>query len=420
MTKPSKKTSLDTWSDAEIASLSVPRPPLKFRDYGFRLVRGRGGCSIRVRVFASGNRAVSVTVRDAAGKRRWEQVAVWSKGTADAIRAECLKRHEGRKNDKAKTAAETLIGALDTWYSSEVEKIQIRAAETKRQINRHIRPHDFANRPLSELTHADFTALLTHIESQSTAIVADRVRCKLLTALRYYKDTKDPSYVIPITKAMRRDKREKEQKSRSRVLSDTEIATLWKACKAADTTFSQLVRLALLVPCRSRKLAAMKWSDVNFITRVWNVPKAPREKGVAKQLRLPEVAMQILRERSRVESNAYVFGCSPHGKAFSGFSSGKVRIDELLEKSGTPIADWHVHDCRRSARTLLGRRRLGVDYIISESLLGHKIGTQVAQVYDRSFEDPEFIEDQAKALEALASEIKRIVDGKPVEESEAA
>jgi integrase len=419
MAKPSKKTSLDTWSDAEIASLPVPRPPLKFRDYGFRLVRGKGGCSVRIRVFASGNRAVSVTVREAAGKRRWEQVAVWSKGTADAIRAECLKRHDERKNDKAKSAAETLIGALDTWYTSEVEKIQIRAAETKRQIDRHIRPHEFANRRLSDLLHADFTTLLSHVESNSTPIVAERVRIKLLTALKFYRDTRDPSFVIPITKAMRRDKREKEEKSRDRVLSDVEIRVLWQACETADTAFSQICRLALLLPCRSRKLASMRWADVNFLTSTWTIPRAPREKGCAKTLKLPEMAMSILCQRKRVDGNPYIFGCVG-SRPFSGFSSGKMRIDEILQKNGTPVENWRCHDMRRSSRTLMGRRRLKIDYVIAESLLGHKLGTAVAKIYDKSFDDPEFIADQAKALESLAAEVARIVDGRPIEESEAA
>ena len=65
----------------------------------------------------------------------------------------------------------------------------------------------------------------------------------------------------------------------------------------------------------------------------------------------------------------------------------------------------------------MGRRRLKTDYIIAESLLGHKIGTAVAKIYDKSFDDPEFIADQAKALEALADEIARIVAGKCIEGS---
>jgi integrase len=418
MTKPSKKTSLDTWSDAEIGSLSVPRPPLKFRDYGFRLVRGKGGCSVRIRVFASGNRAVSVTVRDAAGNRRWEQVAVWSKGTADAIRAECLKRHEGRKNDRGNQRATTLIEAVDAWYDAEVKKIQIRASETKRQIDRHIRPHDFANKKLSELMNADITTLLSNIESNSTPIVAERVRIKLLTALKYYRDTNDSSFVIPITKAMRRDKRTKEEKSRDRVLTDAEIAALWTACETADTAFSQICRLALLVPCRSRKLASMRWADINFLTCVWTVPKAPREKGVAKTLKLPEKVMEILRKRKRVNGHLYLFGHA--GKPFSGFSSGKMRIDEVLTKNGAPINNWCPHDCRRTARTLMGRRRLGIDYVVAESLLGHKIGTDVAKIYDKSWDDDEFVAAQGEALKALATEIERIVDGRPIEESQAA
>jgi integrase len=415
-----RKSKKPTWSAAAIANLPLPRAGENCRDTSYRLISGKNGLSARVRVFSSGARAVSVKVMDG-GKKRWRQVRLvpatetWTDALLESIKSGCLAKQAEKAPAKPQEAM-TLIKALDTWYSSEVEKIQIRASETKRYIDRHIRPHDFANRSLTKLTHSNVTTLLSDVESNSTPIIAERMRIKLLTALKFYRDTQNPSYIVPITKAMKKDKRQKEEQSRDRVLTDVEIMHLWKACEEADTAFSQILRLALLVPCRSRKIASMQWQDVNFVSCVWTVPRAPREKGVCKTLKLPEMAMAILRQRKRLNSSQYIFG-KAGGKAFSGFSAGKMRIDEILAENGTPIVDWCPHDCRRSSRTLMGRRRLEIDYAIAESLLGHKLGTQVAKVYDKSFDDSEFIADQATALEALATEIKRIVEGRPIEES---
>jgi hypothetical protein len=306
------KSKKPTWSAVAIANLPLPKAGESYRDSpNFRLVAGKGGLSARWRVFASGSRAVSVRITEA-GKLRWRQVRLigasffcggsdsqsWTDVLLATIRAECLaKQAASLASTKPRAAAMTLIGALDYWYTEEVAKIQIRASETARLIDRHIRPHAFTNKPLAELTHDDMTTLLSDIETQSTPIVAEKVRLKLLTALKFYRDTKKPDFVVPITKAMRRDKREKEEQSRDRVLTDVEIMHLWKACEQSNTAFSQILRLALLVPCRSRKLAAMRWEHLNFVSGVWSVPKLPREKGVAKMLKLPEMAMEIKTRR---------------------------------------------------------------------------------------------------------------------------
>jgi hypothetical protein len=153
---------------------------------------------------------------------------------------------------------------------------------------------------------------------------------------------------------------------------------------------------------------------------VWTVEHKSRQKSVAKTLKLPEAAMSILRQRKRVDGNPPVFACRTGNKSFVGFPGSKVQLDKRLAKEGTPIVecephgtpkratdgnllfDWVLHDLRRTARTLPGRRRLKVDYAVAKFVLGHRLGTRVAGTYNRSPDDPEMIKDMGLALEASA------------------
>ena len=69
-----------------------------------------------------------------------------------------------------------------------------------------------------------------------------------------------------------------------------------------------------------------------------------------------------------------------------------------------PIPHWTLHDLRRTARSLLSRKGLGIDRDIRERVLGHTI-RGVEGTYDRHDYDRE----RAEALQALANEIERII-----------
>jgi integrase len=67
------------------------------------------------------------------------------------------------------------------------------------------------------------------------------------------------------------------------------------------------------------------------------------------------------------------------------------------------VVGWTLHDCRRTARSLMSRA--GVDSDHAERCLGHVI-PGIRGVYDRH----EFYEEKKWAFEALASQIERIVN----------
>ena len=141
----------------------------------------------------------------------------------------------------------------------------------------------------------------------------------------------------------------------------------------------------------------MRWDDIAE-DGTWTIPTAPREKGNPGALRLPPLAMKIIKAQARHAGNPYVFAGRSKG-ALSGFSS---RHEVLKARSG--VNGFHVHDLRRCARSLMARA--GVQPHIAERVVGHAVGG-VEGVYDRHH----YADEMGDALKRLARLIERIVNG---------
>jgi hypothetical protein len=72
-----------------------------------------------------------------------------------------------------------------------------------------------------------------------------------------------------------------------------------------------------------------------------------------------------------------------------------------------------ANDLRRTCRSLMSRRETGISRDVAERVLGHKIGGQIEQVYDRH----SYKEEKADALAALAALIERILSPSPADEN---
>jgi integrase len=121
-----------------------------------------------------------------------------------------------------------------------------------------------------------------------------------------------------------------------------------------------------------------------------------REKDSAGALHLPKAALDIIRAQPQT-GNPYVFGMR-QDKPFSGFSVAKTAFDAKLPD----IEPWVIHDCRRTARSLMSRAGIASEH--AERVMGHAIGG-VEGIYDRHDYSPE----KADALQALANLIDGII-----------
>src|SRR5205823_2959804 len=148
---------------------------------------------------------------------------------------------------------------------------------------------------------------------------------------------------------------------RDRVLSDDEIAAIWRASDGLGYPFAPFVRALLFTAQRREEVASMRWEQLDFATGLWTMPREATKGDRAHEVPLAPVIVELLTaqpkmivrdEAGREAESPFVFtttGRSP----VSGFSKMKVALDQASRVSG-----WRLHDLRRTAAT--GMARLGI------------------------------------------------------------
>lgn len=206
--------------------------------------------------------------------------------------------------------------------------------------------------------------------------------------------------------------------ARDRVLSDAELAEVWRAAEAYQGTYGVLVRLMILTGQREGEVAGMAWAEIAPDRATWAIPGARTKNGREQIVPLPEAARALLPEGC---GEGLVFpGRGGGGKEamFSGWSKAKARLDELIaaarggraEVAGAkPAASepWRVHDLRRTVAT--GLQRLGVRLEVTEAVLNHVSGSRagIVGIYQRH----DWAQEKRAALDAWAEHVRRLLDG---------
>jgi integrase len=200
-------------------------------------------------------------------------------------------------------------------------------------------------------------------------------------------------------------------KSRNRVLSDTELAEVWRA--AGDDAYGTIVRLLILTGQRREEIGALRWSEIDFAAALIRLPAARTKTGRPHDIPLAEPAIFLLQAKPRrIGPKDFVFGTTANG--FGGFSAAKAALDQRIggarQAAGAePMRPWVLHDLRRSVATRMAE--LGVPPHVVEAILnhvsGHKAG--VAGVYNRATYLPEKI----VALARWADHLLAVATGKP-------
>ena len=197
-----------------------------------------------------------------------------------------------------------------------------------------------------------------------------------------------------------------ENGSRERVLSDDELATIWRAAgdgpvqhdrQAADADRRPRDEIATpaLVRDRSRR------RDHHFAAGEDEEPARARHPVVGAGARDPGGTAAPHRAgrcpRSRLRSRA--------GRGFQDWSGSKADLDARITAARKGRAlDWRLHDFRRILSTAL-HERFGVLPHVVEATLGHVGGHKagVAGVYNKAL----YLDERRRALERWAEHIWR-------------
>ena len=230
----------------------------------------------------------------------------------------------------------------EDWFARHVEKNGLRSKDAIRSVlDRQLLPA-WKARAFTTLKRGDITNRLDRIEDESGPQAADAALSIVRNIGNWFSSRHD-DYVSPIVRGMKRS----TSRARERILTDDELATVWKAAESG--IFGAFVRLLLLTAQRREKVAAMRWQDVS-VDGVWTIPSEAREKGNALELVLPDTALAIIRSQPRFADNPFVFAGRGNSH-LKGYSKAKRVLDAKLDG----VKPWRLHDLRRTARSLMSR-----------------------------------------------------------------
>jgi integrase len=296
--------------------------------------------------------------------------------------------------DPSKGYAQAEVGSFgeiaEQWIRRYVEPNKLRTqSEIERILAQYVYPK-WRDRRFLDIRRREVNDLLDYVADHHGLSQADAVLAVLRGVMNWHQ-TRDDNYSSPIVRGMVRNR---NGKSRDRILSHEEIRLVWTACDQLGK-YGALIKILLLTAQRREKVATMQWTDI--VDGVWTIASEEREKGNAGVLKLPPLAVEIINAQPRLAGNPYVFGFR-RGQPFTAWSHWKAQLDELLPD----MPPWVIHDLRRTARSLLAE--IGVPDRNAEQVLGHAV-PGIEGIYNQH----QYTAEKADALQRLAALVERIV-----------
>jgi integrase len=328
--------------------------------------------------------------RDPNGRQVWNTLGAFPLITIEEARDKAKDVLKKVKKGQRVEGPETFESVAKEWLKRHVEaKGLLSETAIRRNLRNHVLPV-WGGRDFKSIRRSDVTKLCNSVEDNAGPVQADMILGTVTNIFAWYARRND-NYNSPIVPGMRRTK--PQERARTRILSDDEIRLIWST---AEGTFGDLVKLLLLTAQRREKVASMRWDEISA-DGMWTVHNGNRrKKGTGGELVLPAIALDIIHARPRLDTNPHVLA-GRGDRYFIGWGKAKAALD-----AATRIIGWTLHDCRRTARSLMSRA--GVRPDIAERVLGH-VQPGVQATYDRHA----YREEKAQALKMLAGLIDNIL-----------
>ena len=285
-----------------------------------------------------------------------------------------------------------------------------------RMVERTLRLHvvpSFKRKPLNTITRNNIAAVLDGIPAERIALKRNTfavIRALFRWALNRGDIAHSPCDGMDTPKAVI---------PRDRVLSDTEIASVWHASAKAGKLFGPIVRLLIATGQRREEVSGLSWSEIDQEQQLWTLPKERSKNGVAHIVPLNGRAITILDELASSSGKwpraGLVFATSGK-KRFIAHSRGKQQLDLAIAlEEELPMLAWRLHDLRRTVAT--GFQKLGVRFEVTEAVLNHLSGSRagVAGTYQRH----DWLSEKRHALDLWAEYLTSITDRGAVVQNEA-
>lgn len=291
------------------------------------------------------------------------------------------------------TTFETALQQFVALYCKRHNKAST-AAETERLLRATFLPR-WRQRAVASVTTADVLEILDDLVERDRPSAAIHAYSTIRTFFGWCE-----SRGLIVQSPCLKLKPPAKKAKRTRVLSDLELARIWHAAQAQGYPYGPIVQLLILTLQRRGEVAGMMARELSGDLRLWSLPALRTKNGQPHEVPLLPRARAILRAVPRLES-PYLFPARHKlDRAFTGYSPAKRALD-----AACPIADWTLHDLRRTGATGLGN--LGVAPHIIERILNHTSESfeGVSGLYNRA----RYLPEMRAALRLWAAHVKRVV-----------
>jgi integrase len=271
------------------------------------------------------------------------------------------------------------------------------ARETQRLLDLHVLPH-WRSRLLREITRRDVLDLLDRVVDGGKPIAANRT----FSAVRKMFNWAVARDIVA-TSPCAGLKPPTAERSRDRVLSDSELRNVLHAATKMGGPFGALIRLLVLTGQRRDEVARIRWAEIDLDGRLWTLARERVKNDAPHDVPLSKAVVAILQTLPRIGTE-YVL--TTNGKApASNYAKNKRRLDALLPDD---MPAWRLHDIRRSVAS--GMARLGVNLPVIEKVLNHRSGSfaGIVSVYQRH----DFAAEKRRGLEAWGAYVEQLITHK--------
>jgi integrase len=201
-----------------------------------------------------------------------------------------------RTEARVRASDEPLGAIIGHFLARQERRLRPRSYDdTRRYLERYLKPlHELH---LASINRATVAVRLGKIANEHGPVSADRARGVLSSFFAWAigEGLCDTNPVIGTNKHF------DGAKSRDRVLTDRELAVIWKALP--DSDYGAIVRLLILTGQRREEIGAMRWSEIDFKERLIALPPARTKNNRRHDVPLSQAAVAILKSHhARVES----------------------------------------------------------------------------------------------------------------------
>jgi integrase len=294
-------------------------------------------------------------------------------------------------------------------------------AEVKRLLNREVVP-EVGDMPISTVGRKDIARVVNLVADRGARTTANRLFSYLQALFGWLVDRGE----LDTTPFINLHKPSPEH-SRDRVLSDVELACVWKAADGMSYPFGHFVQLLILTAQRRDEVAGMRRMDLDIAEQVWALPREQTKSDRTHRVPLSPLAAKIIgtlpkhdemllfpatrRRKKDALAARHISGWSAFKrtldkKAHEQFRVMVERINGEKRNTGpTTIKPWTLHDLRRTVAS--GMAALGVAPHVVERLLNHSAGAirGVAAVYNRY----SYVPEMRLAVEIWAEHVTGII-----------